>query len=72
MTISKKELEILRSTYPNGTRVALLDMDDPQAPPSGTCGTVYGVDDIGSILVKWDNGSTLNLIYKQDSFRKLS
>jgi hypothetical protein len=34
-------------------------MDDIQAPPAGTKGTVYGVDDTGSLLVHWDNGSGL-------------
>lgn len=47
-------------------------MDDPQAPPVGTKGTVYGVDDIGSILVDWDNGSGLNLAFGVDKCRKIS
>jgi hypothetical protein len=38
----------LREHYPAGTRVELLQMDDPQAPPIGTLGTVSGVDDAGS------------------------
>ena len=29
-------------------------------------GTVYGVDDIGSLLVHWDNGSTLHVLYGID------
>lgn len=41
-------------------------MDDVQAPPIGTKGTVVGVDDIGSLLVHWDNGSTLNVLYGED------
>ena len=44
-------------------------MDDIQAPPSGTFGTVLGIDDIGMILVKWDNGSTLSLIPEEDKFK---
>lgn len=44
------EVKRLREKYPSGTRVELVEMDDPQAPPVGTKGTVYGVDDIGSIL----------------------
>jgi len=66
--ISKKQLAELRTTYPKGTRIELLKMDDFQAPPLGTKGTVIGVDDIGSILVHWDNGSSLNLIYGEDLF----
>ena len=41
-------------------------MDDPQAPPVGTEGTVTGVDDTGSLLVDWDNGSGLNVVYGED------
>ena len=66
--ITKKQLAELRIRYPNGTRIELLKMDDFQAPPLGTKGTVVGVDDIGSILVHWDNGSSLNLIYGEDLF----
>lgn len=40
-------VKILRATYPKGSRVALVQMDDIQAPPLGTQGTVQGVDDIG-------------------------
>lgn len=48
---SKEVVERIRREYPAGTRVELLRMDDPQAPPIGTQGTVLGVDDIGSIMV---------------------
>lgn len=66
------EVERLRKQYSTGTRVALVEMDDPQAPPVGTKGTVCGVDDIGSILVDWDNGSSLNLAFGVDKCRKIS
>lgn len=46
-------------------------MDDPFAPPSGTIGTVTWVDDIGQIHVKWENGSSLALNVKLDSFSKI-
>lgn len=68
---NKEELARLRETYPTGTRVELLAMDDPYAPPIGTQGTVYYVDDAGSIGVHWDNGSSLSVLYKMDSVRKL-
>lgn len=48
---SKETVERIREEYPVGTRVELVQMDDPQAPPVGTKGTVRGVDDIGSIMV---------------------
>ena len=60
-------LESLRKTYIKGTRIKLTHMDDPQAPPIGTKGTVRGVDDAGQIMVSWDNGSSLSLIYGEDS-----
>ena len=61
----------LRVAYPVGTRVVLDAMDDPQAPPVGTVGTVRGVDDAGQILVGWDNGSGLNLIPGVDFFHRV-
>jgi hypothetical protein len=61
----------VRSQYPKGARVELVWMDDPQAPPIGTKGTIIGVDDIGSILVAWDNGSHLNVAYSEDVVRRL-
>jgi len=64
-------LESLRERYPVGTRVELIRMDDIQAPPIGTKGTVKGVDDIGSILVQWDNGCTLNVVYGEDECKVL-
>lgn len=57
--------------HPAGTRVELMVMDDPQAPPVGTKGTVLGVDDTGSLLMKWDNGSGLNVVYGEDRVAKV-
>ena len=68
---SSKTVERIRQEYPVGTRVELLRMDDLQAPPQGTLGTVLGVDDTGSLLMRWDNGSGLNVIYEVDLVRKL-
>ena len=72
MKFVKKEIvEKLRQEYPSGTRVELIKMDDEQAPPIGTLGTVYGVDDMGSIMVKWDNGCGLSVVYGADMCRKI-
>ena len=68
---TKEELKRLREMYPKGTRVVLLEMDDPQAPPVGTKGTVRYVDDAGGIGVNWDNGSSLSAIYGVDRIKKL-
>lgn len=64
--ISEKALAKLRTQYPKGTRVKLIKMNDYQAPPKGTQGTVLGVDDAGSIMVSWDTGSSLSAIYGED------
>jgi hypothetical protein len=45
-------------------------MDDPQAPQVGTRGTVRGVDDIGSVMVAWDSGSGLSVVYGEDTCRR--
>ena len=72
MRFPRKEIvEQVRRQYPAGTRVELLHMDDVQAPPIGTRGTVEGVDDTASLLVAWDNGSHLNVIYGEDEVRKI-
>ena len=68
---SKEIVEKLKKEYPKGTRVQLVAMDDLQAPPIGTKGTVIGVDDTGSIMVAWDNGSSLNVIYNVDKCIKI-
>ena len=69
--ISKEALQNLRERFPKGTRVELVKMEDHQAPPAGTKGTVLGVDDIGSIMVAWDNGCGLCVAYGEDRCRKV-
>lgn len=64
-------VERVRKEYPAGTRVILEQMDDPQGPPVGTMGTVLGVDDTGSLLMSWDNGSGLNVDYGEDRVTKM-
>lgn len=71
MFLNTKTVEAIRNEYPAGTRVRLLKMDDVQAPPVGTEGTVVGVDDIGSLLIHWDNGSSLNVVYNEDKVEKI-
>jgi len=72
MTFPSKEIvEMVRRQYPVGSRVELTKMDDPQAPPIGTRGTVEGVDDAASIIVHWDDGSGLNVVYGEDACRRV-
>ena len=66
---SREQIAALRERYPRGTRVELLGMDDPQAPPTGTMGEILRVDDAGQLLVRWATGSSLSLIPGVDSFR---
>lgn len=68
---SKEIVGRIRREYPKGTRVELVRMEDVQAPPEGTLGTVLGVDDTGSLLMRWDTGSRLNVVYGEDLVRKL-
>ena len=67
----RKTVERVRAEYPVGTRVILEKMEDVQAPPVGTMGTVAGVDDTASLLVRWDNGSGLNVVYGEDHVSKM-
>ena len=69
---SREIVAQLRARYPKGTCVELVRMDDPQAPPIGTRGTVRGVDDIGSVMVAWDNGCGLSVAYGEDACRVVS
>lgn len=71
--IDKATLERLRTQYPTGTRVELVKMDDPYNKKlvSGCQGTVRCVDDIGTIHVSWDCGSSLGIVYGEDSCRVL-
>jgi len=69
--MSEVMLSQLRESYPAGTRVELVKMDDVQAPPVGTKGTVVAVDDIGTIHVKWDNGSSLGIVLGEDLCKKV-
>ena len=64
--IDREMVEKLKRIYLPGMRIRLVRMDDIQAPPAGTIGTVTGVDDIGSVMVKWETGSSLNVIPGED------
>ena len=69
----RRTADRMKQEYPPGTRLLLLNMEDPWAPvPPGTRGTVAYVDDIGQIGMHWDNGRTLSLVPGKDSFRKLT
>ena len=54
-----------------GDHVRCICMEDPQAVPAGTCGIVYHIDDLGTIHVSWENGSSLGLVPGVDKFEIL-
>ena len=71
-TISKETLAMLRERYPAGTRVELVHMDDPYTSlTTGDKGTVRCVDDMGTIHISWDCGSSLVAVYGGDIITKI-
>ena len=72
--ISKETLVRIKEQYPKGCRVELVHMNDPfnSKLTPGCKGTVVAVDDIGTIHVRWDCGSSLGIVYGEDSCRKVA
>lgn len=69
---SRQIVQELREMHPEGTRVALIQMDDPYSKLiPGDQGTVTGVDDAGSVMISWDRGSSLSAVYGVDRIRKI-
>ena len=67
--MSNKKIEMIKKMYPAGTQLCCDRMqDDPRPIEPGTLGSVIGVDDIGSVMVRWDNGRSLSLVPGVDSF----
>ena len=73
MVFPRKEIvEAVRARYPAGTRVALVEMNDPYSRlKSGDRGTVNHVDDTGTVFVDWVCGSGLGVVYGKDRIRIL-
>ena len=69
MNFDRNKIEMVKKQYPLGTRIRLSSLcNDERDIPSGLCGTVIGVDDQPSLLMKWDNGRSLSLMPFEDSF----
>jgi len=69
---SRAAVERMKAMYPKGTKVELIEMDDPyRNMPAGLRGTVIAVDDIATVHVRWENGSTLGAAYGVDRIRKI-
>jgi len=71
-TIHPELLKQLKEYYTAGTRVELIRMSDPYTNlRQGDRGTVTLVDDIGTIHVKWDRGSSLGVVFGEDECRRI-
>jgi len=71
-TIHSEMLKQLKDYYTPGTRVMLIRMSDPYTNlRQGDRGTVTLVDDIGTIHVNWDCGSTLGVVFGEDECRRI-
>jgi len=65
-------LERLKRTYPPGTRVVLVKMDDPYRKMyPGNKGSVINVDSVGTIHVASDCGSFLGVVFGEDECKKI-
>ena len=70
---TEKEIARTRTLYQAGTRVELIEMDDPFTfLKEGDQGTVEMIDDMGQIHVRWDAWSGLALIPGIDRFKKVT
>ena len=70
--LSVDEIKYYKKTFKPKTRVRMLSMFAENYPvPYGTCGTVWCVDDLGTIHVEWDNGQTLGICPNVDKFEKI-
>ena len=70
--IHPEMLKQLREYYKPGTKVKLVHMNDPYTHiPEGTTGEVLCVDSLGTVHVKWSNGSTLGIVFNEDSCVKI-
>ncbi|WP_313527848.1 DUF4314 domain-containing protein [Anaerotignum sp.] len=71
---TQKQVERIKERYPIGTVIELTaDMEDNYNPiPRGMQGEVIGIDDIGTLHMKWQNGSGLGVVVGEDSFKVIS
>ena len=70
--IHPEMLKQLEEYYKPGTKVRLVHMNDPFTTiPTGTIGEVLCVDSLGTLHVIWSNGSTLGVVFREDSVVKI-
>jgi hypothetical protein len=68
---TKEEIKYIKEKYKVGSEIELIKMYDFQAPAPGTKGIIDHIDDIGTLHVKWENGSALGLVVGTDEFKVL-
>lgn len=70
---TSRTVDALRKTYPEGTRVRLLEFKDAFFPdiPVNTLGTVDHIDDSGTIFVRWDNNCMMGMVHLVDGIEKV-
>jgi len=54
-----------------GMRIRMISMDDQYAVDEGIEGTIVRIDDLGTLHVKWDDGSSLGVIPEIDKYELL-
>ena len=59
-------VDLVRAMYPKGTIVSLRKMSDAYAPPVGTLGVVEGVDPCANVMIRWQNGRHMSVLYGID------
>ena len=69
---SIEETLSIRALYPAGSRVQLKKMSLPIAPPVGTTGIVTKVDILGTVHVKWSNGSRISVVVGEDEIIRIA
>ncbi len=68
IAVARETVEAMRRDL-IGKRVRLVRTSDPYTNlKSGDEGVVDHIDDIGTVFVKWDNGSGLGLVQGEDSY----
>lgn len=64
---TKECVKAMRDAFPKGAPVELIFMDDPyRSLPKGLKGHVMLVDDMGTIHMHWENGSSLGVVWNED------
>ncbi|NCD08514.1 MAG: DUF4314 domain-containing protein [Negativicutes bacterium] len=71
---TQEQVNRIKERYPIGTVIELTaDMEDNYNPiPKGMQGEVISIDDMGTLHMKWQNGSGLGVMVGEDSFKVIS